>query len=297
MGLDALSAAAAVHEQQRQAAAALEDAQVAAAQQQQQQHLLAMQAMASASQDSWSQPALSSFEGVSDFLVNEDDTAKAEADTHIGVIARFDDKHGYGFIKCSTTWPRFSRDVFLHRMYFRHLAVGDIVSFQLLVNDRGQPQARRIRKLEGQAARHVESQLTSLGSIDQVYYIGLVARFDMDKGYGFLACDATKVKYGRDVFLRKVLYAELGLQVGDAVHFQVELNEKGFPQARNIMKMDQQSAEALALAGHLGLQPVQTSAVPPPAATSNQEVRLPPGALEYAGVMAAEHAKRQKISF
>lgn len=169
---------------------------------------------------------------------------EGDSEAHVGIIARFDDKNGYGFIKCNETHQRFGRDVFLHKMHFNRVVVGDVVSFVLTVNDKGMPQARRVRKLEGEQAAAAELELSLAGLIDQCFYTGSVARFDMSKGYGFIMCDNTKGKYNRDVFLRKNQFIELELQVGDVVQFQVELNEKGFPQARNIMRMDQSNGNA-----------------------------------------------------
>jgi len=161
-----------------------------------------------------------------------------DVDAHVGVIARFDEKNGYGFIKCGETFKRFGRDVFLHKMHFNRVAVGDVVSFVQTVNEKGMPQARRVRKLAGDQAVAAEMELAGAGIIDQSIYTGSVARFDLAKGYGFIVCDATKKKYSRDVFLRKSVYVELELNVGDTVLFQVELNEKGFPQARNTQRVD-----------------------------------------------------------
>lgn len=170
----------------------------------------------------------------SSLLAFLDDEGGGEA--HIGIIARYDDKNGYGFIKCSETHRRFQRDVFLHKMHFNKVSVGDLVAFSLSISDKGMPQARRIRKLEGDQALAAERQLSTAGVLDQQYYTGSVARFDLSKGYGFIQCEATKHRYQRDVFLRKNMYIDMDLQLGELVTFQVELSEKGFPQARNVTR-------------------------------------------------------------
>lgn len=64
---------------------------------------------------------------------------------------------------------------------------------------------------------------------------GKVKSYNQQKGFGFIECDAVKQQYKRDVFLHKQ-QAE-GLQAGDCVNFEVELNQQGNPQARNVVKI------------------------------------------------------------
>lgn len=186
-----------------------------------------------AAQQMWDAEHASSASNAS-LLAFLDDEGGGEA--HIGIIARYDDKNGYGFIKCSETHRRFQRDVFLHKMHFNKVSVGDLVAFSLSISDKGMPQARRVRRLEGEQALAAERQMSAAGVLDQQYYTGAVARFDLSKGYGFIQCDATKHRYQRDVFLRKNMYIDMDLQIGELVTFQVELSEKGFPQARNVTR-------------------------------------------------------------
>merc|ERR1712187_503205 len=68
-------------------------------------------------------------------------------------------------------------------------------------------------------------------------FIGLVGKYDPSKGYGFLECQETYALYSRNVFLHKDHWVD-GLEVGDVVSFLVELNDKGWPQARNIQRHD-----------------------------------------------------------
>eukprot|EP00933_Yihiella_yeosuensis_P013637 TRINITY_DN12536_c0_g1_i3.p1 TRINITY_DN12536_c0_g1~~TRINITY_DN12536_c0_g1_i3.p1 ORF type:complete len:616 (-),score=164.19 TRINITY_DN12536_c0_g1_i3:127-1974(-) len=158
-----------------------------------------------------------------------------EDQEQIGILARFDEKGGYGFIKCKEIQKRFGRDAFVHKIHFQGVDVGDLVSFYVSVNDRGMPQARRVKKLEGEEAQQAEHKMAAAGLIDMQDYLGSVGRFDEGKGFGFINCDATKQKYGRDVFLRKQHFVDLELKVGDTVKFQVELNEKDMPQARTVV--------------------------------------------------------------
>eukprot|EP00434_Breviolum_minutum_P003541 symbB.v1.2.003116.t1/scaffold151.1/size297192/15 len=69
----------------------------------------------------------------------------------VGRMKRFMDVPGgfpYGFIECEETKLRFSRDVYVHRKQMEGLQIGDQVSFTLMLNSKGEPQARNVMKLE-----------------------------------------------------------------------------------------------------------------------------------------------------
>ncbi|CAE7590769.1 unnamed protein product [Symbiodinium sp. CCMP2592] len=55
---------------------------------------------------------------------------------------------GYGFIDCEETKLRFTRDVYVHRNQLEGLQIGDEVTFTLMLNSKGEPQARNVMKLE-----------------------------------------------------------------------------------------------------------------------------------------------------
>jgi len=57
-----------------------------------------------------------------------------------------------------------------------------------------------------------------------------------DHSYGFVDCDETKQIYGRDIFLHSSQANEL--EVGQKVRFDVSLNQRGMPQAHNLMVVD-----------------------------------------------------------
>ena len=94
-------------------------------------------------------------------------------------------------------------------------------------------------------------------------FTGRVKRFQEAPGggYGFIDCDEAKVRFTRDIYIHR--NQMVGLQIGDEVSFTITLNNKGEPQARNVMKRE----EALLLrAGHVhGMVPGPDV----PAATSN----------------------------
>ena len=78
-------------------------------------------------------------------------------------------------------------------------------------------------------------------------YIGRIKRYQDGPlgGYGFIDCDEVKSRFSRDVYIHK--NQMIGFQIGDEVSFTIALNNKGEPQARNVMRRD----EAVMLrAGH-----------------------------------------------
>ena len=79
-------------------------------------------------------------------------------------------------------------------------------------------------------------------------YIGRIKRYQDGPmgGYGFIDCDEIKTRFSRDVYIHK--NQMVGFQIGDEVSFTIALNNKGEPQARNVMKRD----EALMLRGGVG---------------------------------------------
>mmetsp|Transcript_59606 Transcript_59606/g.129028 ORF Transcript_59606/g.129028 Transcript_59606/m.129028 type:complete len:573 (-) Transcript_59606:38-1756(-) len=55
-------------------------------------------------------------------------------------------------------------------------------------------------------------------------------------GYGFIDCEECKVRFGRDVYIHK--NQMVGFTIGDEVSFAIIRNQKGEPQARNVMKTE-----------------------------------------------------------
>lgn len=69
-------------------------------------------------------------------------------------------------------------------------------------------------------------------------YEGTLKSISNKKGYGFIACDETKVHYKRDVFVDSALLPE-GIQVNDKVTFSLALSEKGHPRATSVKLVGQ----------------------------------------------------------
>uniref|UniRef100_A0A7S0A2K1 CSD domain-containing protein n=1 Tax=Pyrodinium bahamense TaxID=73915 RepID=A0A7S0A2K1_9DINO len=62
----------------------------------------------------------------------------------IGKIISYKADDGYGFISCPELYPRFHRDVFLHRLQVGVFEVGASVSFGVFLNKNGHPQAKEL---------------------------------------------------------------------------------------------------------------------------------------------------------
>lgn len=72
---------------------------------------------------------------------------------------------------------------------------------------------------------------------DAEYFVGVIKSYNDRRGFGFLACDETARRFGRDVYLSKVESVaavnegEVPLKEGEYVRFAVVLSVEGFPQA------------------------------------------------------------------
>eukprot|EP00913_Durusdinium_trenchii_P014193 g13320.t1 len=77
--------------------------------------------------------------------------APAPVDTeerYYGLIRDYNESQGFGFIECEDAKFRYGMDVFIHRRQMFGLAKGDEVSFVIVRNSQGQPQARHVIKKE-----------------------------------------------------------------------------------------------------------------------------------------------------
>mmetsp|Transcript_81210 Transcript_81210/g.188641 ORF Transcript_81210/g.188641 Transcript_81210/m.188641 type:complete len:526 (-) Transcript_81210:270-1847(-) len=196
---------------------------------------------------------------------------------HVGVvISAARNADGFGFITCDEATARFGCNVFVNRVQLGDCDVGQRVSFELTLNERGQPQARSVAPLPevadshassdaeetspGAASRHSSASTASEGA---PRYFGSVKSFNDTDGYGFIRCEETHRRYGRDVFLHRAQLA--GCNVGWRVSFEVTLNGRGQPQARRVVPVPL-PPEPASMIGGLELFPggVNGAAVPLP---------------------------------
>lgn len=88
----------------------------------------------------------------------------------VGTIKRFfgEKNSGYGFIDCEEAKLRYGYDVYIHARQMHRCEVGDEVSFSIVRNAKGEPQARNVCRLEDEERflaklqREQEKQQTAL---------------------------------------------------------------------------------------------------------------------------------------
>jgi len=109
-----------------------------------------------------------------------------------------------------------------------------------------QPQQQQ----QQQQQQHLQQQHGSAGCagalggpVGEQVYVGCIMSFNQNSGFGFISCDETHAKYGRDIFLPKT---EIGsFWMGDTVCFQVELDPTGgMPKAKNLRPTPDSSGRA-----------------------------------------------------
>jgi CspA family cold shock protein len=154
-----------------------------------------------------------------------------------GTVSWYDGDKGFGFITAESGGP----DVFVH---VRELAdglaelyEGDRVTYDVVVSERG-PQARDVRlarSLPPRGARAASTTRPRSGHREGTDVParggeGVVARYDADRGFGFITPDAG----GADLFVHvSVLRGAEALHQGDRVRYQVRQSDRG-PQADRV---------------------------------------------------------------
>eukprot|EP00931_Biecheleriopsis_adriatica_P122193 TRINITY_DN97200_c0_g1_i1.p1 TRINITY_DN97200_c0_g1~~TRINITY_DN97200_c0_g1_i1.p1 ORF type:complete len:441 (-),score=74.52 TRINITY_DN97200_c0_g1_i1:174-1496(-) len=123
----------------------------------------------------------------------------------------------FGFIQCPEAKALFEKDVFCPAAALHGFMAGDTVEFDLMVSQRGDPQASNVKRKGEQLASDGQ---TAFGAIS---FLG--------PKFGFIDCPPAKEKFGADVFCPAAMLQ--GASVGDQVEFELKINEKGQPQAHN----------------------------------------------------------------
>lgn len=142
----------------------------------------------------------------------------------IGKIRQFHQAKSYGFVSCTELMPGFGKtDAFLDKAEVAGFVVGDLVSFQIRCNQRGQVQAHNLTLADD------PNKQTARKS-------GSVKMFDQNKGFGFITSDTVAC----DIFfhINAILMTDCwALQAGDAVEFDVVYPDSaGKPRAKNIRR-------------------------------------------------------------
>ena len=158
--------------------------------------------------------------------------AAAQPDGADGTVSWFDESKGFGFL----TPDSGGEDVFVHVRALADgltgLAEGDRVVFDVVGGDRG-PQARNVSRA-GAAAVRKAAPRTPAGSRPAARPgEGVVARYDADKGFGFITPDAG----GDDLFVHVSVVAGADPLVrGERVRFTIRQSDRG-PQADRVERL------------------------------------------------------------
>ena len=161
------------------------------------------------------------------------------ADGADGTVAWYDEDKGFGFINPDSG----AGDVFVHARALAEgltwLAEGDRVAYEVVSGDKG-PQARGVHLVRGaepQTAPQRSVPAAAAGPVSRGVPArggeGVVARYDGDRGFGFITPDAG----GDDLFAHvSVIMGSGPLQKGDRVRYAVRQSDRG-PQADRVERL------------------------------------------------------------
>jgi CspA family cold shock protein len=157
-----------------------------------------------------------------------------------GTVSWYDGDKGFGFI----TPESGGRDVFVHVRDLAggltELREGDQVTYDAAVSEKG-PQALDVRLARSSTPRSAPAAPTTRGrsghqeapGIPARGGEGVVARYDAERGFGFITPDAG----GADLFVHvSVVRGAEALREGDRVRYQVRQSDRG-PQADRVERV------------------------------------------------------------
>ncbi|WP_456825164.1 cold-shock protein [Cellulomonas sp. P5_E12] len=152
-----------------------------------------------------------------------------------GTVSWYDGEKGFGFV----TPDSGGEDLFVHVRALpggvTELSEGDRVTYDVGTSEKGL-QARNIRLVRGapvapERSRSAAPSSESGGSVRGGE--GVVARYDTERGFGFITPDAG----GADLFVHvSVVRGAEGLQEGDRVRYKVRQSDRG-PQADSVERV------------------------------------------------------------
>ncbi len=156
-----------------------------------------------------------------------------------GTVSWYDADKGFGFVAPDSG----GQDVFVHVRALSggltEVVEGDRVTYDVVESDKG-PQARDVQLARGSAPRGApgtpprdRSERPTTSGVPVRGGQGVVARYDADRGFGFITPDAG----GADLFVHvSVVQGAEVLQEGDRVRFGVRQGDRG-PQADRVERL------------------------------------------------------------
>jgi len=179
--------------------------------------------------------------------------AASHGGAYVGVVSQLTGTAVGGAIQCSESAKQFDKgDVQMPKEVIGNLAVGDAVLFRVGLDDRGVPHATFTRRLEEitnqrQVILEAEAPLPPSGAMESTQeFLGFIASFQPDPGFGFISCAETRQAYGGEVYIHRDQMANVN--VGDGVRFRVVVNHKGLPVARGVRKAIEETPMGLGTA-------------------------------------------------
>jgi len=157
-----------------------------------------------------------------------------------GTVSWYDVDKGFGFVTPDSGGP----DAFVHVRdladRLTELGEGDRVTYDVVMSEKG-PQARDVRLARGSTPRGEAATSTTPArsghprapGVPARAGEGVVARYDAERGFGFIAPDAG----GADLFVHvSVIRGAEALHPGDRVRYQVRQSDRG-PQADRVERV------------------------------------------------------------
>ena len=163
----------------------------------------------------------------------------APADGADGTVSWYDEAKGFGFIQPDAGGD----DVFVHVRALAEgltwLTEGDRVAYEVVAGDKG-PQARDLHLVQGAPAGDAPAPAAPAGpghpkarDVPARAGEGVVARYDADRGFGFITPDAG----GADLFVHiSVLGGTEPLRKGERVRYTIRQSDRG-PQADRVERV------------------------------------------------------------
>merc|ERR1712066_850728 len=138
---------------------------------------------------------------------------------HVGTITCFYPDKRFGFIDCPELKEQTGVDTFLSVFQLGDFSVGNVVSFEVAFNAKGNPQANNLIAAEGSATNGAP------GGAQGRYY-GTITAFYPEKHFGFVQCPELMDIYGKDTFLAEAEIQNLQVPVGPGsyISFDMSLN-------------------------------------------------------------------------
>jgi cold shock CspA family protein len=142
---------------------------------------------------------------------------------HAGVVKSFNETSGWGFITPSS--HEFGKDMFVMKTALKQgtsLNPGDEVHFKVVTGLRG---------LEAQDVYVVPKTQ----ELDGQTFTGMIKSYNATKSWGFIESQAAMQMFGRDIFFHQRDLGDHTPETGEQVEFSVGRNDKGHPQAKNLI--------------------------------------------------------------